>query len=68
MFRKNAKLLRDGEGNSLKSLWRKPEYVFGTVLLSMGLLWSADDYFSKLNCAALRAMTVLDGVANGNFD
>jgi hypothetical protein len=28
--------------------------VFGTVLLSLGLLWSADNYLSNLDCAALR--------------
>ena len=31
--------------------------VFSTVLLRMGLLWSAGEYPSNLNCAALRAMT-----------
>ncbi|MEI6139294.1 MAG: hypothetical protein WCP85_08515 [Mariniphaga sp.] len=31
--------------------------VFVTVLLKMGLLWSADDYRSNFVCAALRAMT-----------
>jgi triphosphoribosyl-dephospho-CoA synthetase len=31
--------------------------VFGIVLHSMGLLWSADDSVSNLDCAALRAMT-----------
>ena len=35
--------------------------VFGTVLLMMGLLWSAGDYLSNLDCAALRAMTSLEG-------
>jgi hypothetical protein len=34
--------------------------VFGTVLLRMGLLWSADNYLSNLDCAALRAMTDRD--------
>ena len=34
--------------------------VFGTVLLRMGLLWSAGNYLSNLDCAALRAMTDRD--------
>ncbi len=55
--RKRAKLISDGDDNSLKSLWRNPEHVFGTVLLRMGLLCRADDYVSEVNRAALRAMT-----------
>jgi hypothetical protein len=35
--------------------------VFGSVLLRMGLLWSANDYVSNLVCAALLAMTGLEG-------
>ena len=35
--------------------------VFGTVLLSLGLLCRADDYVSNLDCAALRAMTGSEG-------
>ena len=31
--------------------------VFSTVLLSLALLWSADNYLSNSDCAALRAMT-----------
>ena len=32
-------------------------YVFGTVLLSLGLLWSADVNLSNSDCAALRAIS-----------
>ena len=35
--------------------------VFGTVLLSLGLLCRADNYLSNLDCAALRAMTGHEG-------
>ncbi|MEI6138459.1 MAG: hypothetical protein WCP85_04305 [Mariniphaga sp.] len=35
--------------------------VFGKVLLSLGLLWSANNYLSNLDCAALRAMTGSEG-------
>jgi hypothetical protein len=35
--------------------------VFGTVFLRMGLLCRADDCVSNLECAALRAMTGLEG-------
>ena len=42
-------------------MWRNPEHVFGTVLLRMGLLWSANNYPSDLDCAKLRAMTDHEG-------
>jgi hypothetical protein len=35
--------------------------VFGIVLLSLGLLWSAVDYLSNIDSTALRAMTVSKG-------
>ncbi|MEI6142639.1 MAG: hypothetical protein WCP85_25420 [Mariniphaga sp.] len=35
--------------------------VSGTVLLRMGLLWSAGAYLSNSDCAALRAMTGHEG-------
>jgi hypothetical protein len=38
-----------------------PEHCFGIVLFCLGLLWSAGDYLSNLNCAALRAMTGHEG-------
>ena len=31
------------------------------MLFSLGLLWGADNYFSNLDCAALRAMTGTEG-------
>ena len=37
------------------------DIVFGTVLLSLGLLWSADVNPSNSDCAALRAMTGSEG-------
>jgi hypothetical protein len=35
--------------------------VFGTALLRMGLLWSADNYLSNLVCSAHRALTGHEG-------
>jgi hypothetical protein len=48
------------EGNTLKFSDVIRKIVFGTVLPSLGLLWSADDYLSNSDCAALRAMTGLE--------
>ena len=47
----------DGTDNSLKSLWRNPDNVFGIMLLNMGLLCRAENHLSNLDCAILRAMT-----------
>ena len=55
--RESANHPSDGDEKPFESWWRKPELCFGTVLLRMGLLWSAVDYLSNLNYAVLRAMT-----------
>ncbi|GEM_PF-4807149 len=34
-------------GEAISGLKHSPEHVFGTVLLTMGLLCCADDYFSN---------------------
>jgi hypothetical protein len=44
-------------GVAISCLKHFQNIVFGTVLLRMGLLWSADDYRSNFVCAALGAMT-----------
>ena len=62
--RESPKLPSDGDDNSLRSYGTRLNIVFGTVLLSLGLLWSAIDCFSNLASAALRAMTGLECVAN----
>ena len=48
--------LRTGMKSRLK-VGVTSEQCFGTVLLSLGLLWRANDYLSNSDCAALRAMT-----------
>ncbi|MEI6138456.1 MAG: hypothetical protein WCP85_04290 [Mariniphaga sp.] len=53
--------IRKGDEKPLESWWRNPEQCFGTVLLSFGLLWSAHNSLSNLDCAALRAMTGPEG-------
>ena len=47
--------------NTLKSLCSIQNFVFGIVLLSLRLLCRADGYVSGVDCAALRAMTGLEG-------
>ncbi len=44
-------------GEAIPCLKHFQNIVSGTVLLRMGLLWSAGVYLSNLDCAALRAMT-----------
>jgi hypothetical protein len=45
------------QGVAIPCLKHFQNNLFGTVLLSLGLLWSAGDYLSNLDCFALRAMT-----------
>jgi hypothetical protein len=52
---KRAKALSDGEDNSLKVYGAIQNNVFGTVLLSLGLLWGAGNHLSEFGlCRTLR--------------
>ena len=56
-FGKGQNSFRTGMTILLKVCGTFQNIVFGIVLLCMGLLWSADNHVSNLDCAALRAMT-----------
>ena len=64
-FGKEQNSSRTGITTLLKVCEAIQNNVFGTVLLRMGLLWSAGDYLSNLDCAALRAMTGHEGESAG---
>ncbi|MEI6141167.1 MAG: hypothetical protein WCP85_18000 [Mariniphaga sp.] len=61
MLGKEPMHFRTGMANLLKVCGVIYNNVFGTVLLSLGLLCRAGDHLSNSDCAALRAMTGPEG-------